>query len=111
MSQFRPILTLSVVSAAAIVAERFVTKAGGTPAAAAKGFGVARAAADAAGQVVPVDVLGTAICSAGAAIADDADLELNASGQVITRSAGVKVGKALQAAAAVGDRIEILLTP
>lgn len=110
MSQFRPILTLNVTATAALTAERFCSKAGAVPAAAAKGFGVARNDA-AIGALAAVDVLGTVICAAGAAIADDADLELDAAGRVITRSAGVKVGKALMAAAALGDRIEILLTP
>ena len=72
---------------------------------------MARSDASTSGVIVPVDVLGTAICAAGAAVADDADLELDASGRVITKSAGVKVGKALMAAGAAGDRIEILLTP
>ena len=110
MSQFRPLLTLNVTAATALTGERFVTKAGGVPAAAAKGFGVLRGDT-VSGAVGPVDVLGTAICAAGAAVADDANLELDASGRVVTLAAGVKVGKALMAASAIGDRIEILLTP
>lgn len=110
MSQFRPILRLSVTAAVTLLGERFVTKAGTVPAAAAKAFGVLRGDT-AIGALGTVDVLGTAICAAGAAVADDADLELDAVGRVITRTAGVKVGKAIMAAAAAGDRIEILLTP
>jgi hypothetical protein len=111
MSQFRPILTLAAIAAALTAAERFVTKAGAYPAAGAKALGCARAAPSAIGEMVTVDVLGTAIGTAGAAFADDADLELDATGRVITRVSGVRVAKALAAAGAAGDRIELLLTP
>lgn len=111
MSQFRPVLTLSVASAAALNAERFVTVAGAVPAAGANVFGVNRSSAAAAGELVPVDVLGTSIVVAGAAVAVGAALETDNQGRAITLNAGVKVARALQAAAAAGDRIEVFLIP
>jgi hypothetical protein len=76
---------------------------------AAKMFGLAETDA-AIGDQVAVTVLGTGIGIAGAAIAKDADLEV-LTGKLVTRTAGVIVGRAMQAAAADGDKIEILLTP
>lgn len=111
MSQSRPVLTLAVAAGALTAAERFVTKAGAYPAAAARAFGCARSAPAAIGDSHPVDVMGTAIATAGAAFADGAELELDATGRVVTKSAGVRVAIALAAAGAAGDRIEVLLTP
>lgn len=107
------LLTLTVAAAGALEASRFVTKAGAYPAAGAAAFGVARTSAAAAGDLVPVDVLGTAIVEAGAAIADDAALMVDATGRVVPLTAGGKapVGRAMAAAAAAGAFIEILLVP
>ena len=46
---------------------------------------------------------------AGAAISAGAALEADSSGRVVTRSSGVRVGKALEAAGAAGDIISVLL--
>ncbi len=110
MSQFIPVLTLPIVATGAITAERFVTPAGAQAGAGVNALGVARSDA-ASGQSLPVDVLGTAIVTAGAAIAAGALVETDATGRAITRSAGAIVGRALQAAAAAGARIEVLLIP
>ncbi len=110
MSQFTPVLTLPIIAAGAIVADRFVSVAATQAGAAANTLGVARSNA-ASGAPLPVDVMGTAIVEAGAAVAQYALLETNASGQAVTRSAGPIVGRALQAATAAGQRIEVLLIP
>lgn len=107
MSQMLSLLDLTETATAAVLGERFVN-AGAHAAAAGRALGVARADA-AIGQLLPVTVLGTAIVSASAAIAKDAPIEVAANGQAVTRSAGVAVARALQAAAAAGDRIEVLL--
>lgn len=111
MSQSNPILTQSVVASGAIVANRFVTPVLDQAVAGEYILGVARtAAADAA--LVPVDVLGTTVVEAGAAIAAGATVKPDANGKAITwATSGAKVGIALEAAAADGDLIEILLTP
>lgn len=58
--------------------------------------------------MVPVDVLGICLVTAGAAIAAGAEVESNAGGQAITLAAGKSNGIALDAAAAVGDVIRIV---
>jgi hypothetical protein len=103
-------LVLSVVATAALTQFRAVNVAGAVPAAAANSLGPAQNGG-AIGDAVPVVVLGTAIGEAGAAIAAGALLETNASGQYITRSAGAIVGRALTAAAALGDQFEMMIIP
>lgn len=109
MTQMISVLDVTEPATAAVLGERFVNS-GAHAVAAGRALGVARADA-AIGQLIPVTVMGTAIVSASAAIAKDALVEVAANGQAVTRSAGVAVGRALQAAAAAGDRIEVLLFP
>ena len=106
-------LTLTVTAAVALAACRFVTQAGAYPAAGAAAFGVTRSSAEAAGDLVPVDVQGTAIAEAGAAITLDAPLMVDATGRVVPLTVGSKspVGRAMQAATAAGQQIEILWVP
>ena len=106
-------LTLTVTAAVALAACPFVTQAGAYPAAGAAAFGVTRSSAEAAGDLVPVDVQGTAIAEAGAAITLDAPLMVDATGRVVPLTVGSKspVGRAMQAATAAGQQIEILLVP
>lgn len=109
--QSTPILTLSVTASGAIVANRFVHPAGDQAVADENTLGVARTAAD-SGALVSVDVLGTTVVEAGAAIAAGATVKSNAAGKAITWAAsGAKVGVALAAAGADGDLVEILLIP
>ena len=98
----------SVVATAALTQARAVTAAGALPAAAGRCLGFAKFAA-AVGERVNVAVLGSTVAEAGAAIGVGVPLELDALGRVITRAAGVTVGSALGAAAAAGDKIEIVL--
>ncbi len=106
------ILTSSVVAAAALSQYRAVTEGGAVPSAAARCFGFTETAA-ATGERVPVGVMGTTIAEAGAAIAANAAVELDASGRVITKSAGVTVGRLMPGytAGAAGDLVEIMLLP
>ena len=53
---------------------------------------------------------GTFIMTAGAAIAEGADLETGLVGKVITQTTGTVIGKTLEGASADGDEIEVLLT-
>lgn len=108
MTQKNPLLTLTAIATAALAAERFVTAAGAYPAAGANAFGVTNTSA-ASGARVAVDVIGTTVVTAGAAIAANAYLQVGPTGKAVTRTTGVTVAQALQAASADGDRIEVLL--
>lgn len=110
MTQSHSILTLSIAAAVAIAANRFVTTAGQYATADGNADGVSRSDA-AIGDLFPADILGTAVITAGGAIAKDAYVEVGASGKAVTHTTGVAVAKALQASAADGDRIEVLLIP
>lgn len=106
----KKVLTLSVVAAAALAQYRAVTGLGAVPAAGARSLGFTDTAA-AAGERVAVGAVGSTIAEAGAAFAADVALELDASGRVITKAAGVTVARALQAAGAAGQLVEVLLIP
>jgi hypothetical protein len=104
------ILTLSVVATAALVQNRAVTGTGAIPAAGTRCLGFADVNA-AVGERVSINTLGTAAAEAGAAIAVDALVEVDAQGRVVPKNAGVAVGRALTAATAAGQLVEILLIP
>lgn len=104
------IFVQTIIATAAITANRGVTIAGAVPAAAATALGLAQTGG-AIGDAIPVNVLGTAVGEAGAAIAVGAALEFDASARVITKAAGIAIGRALTAAANAGDQIEVLLIP
>ena len=104
------VLTLSIAAAAAIAENQAVGYDGNVAAAGAamKGLAISDAAA---GEQVGVDVLGTSIAIAGGAIAEGDELEVGAGGQLVTLAAGVSVARALQAAGAAGEPIEVMLLP
>lgn len=105
------LLTLTVTATGTITTARFVTPAAALAGADANTLGVARSAA-VSGEALAVDVLGTAIVEAGAAVAANATVKSDSSGRAITWvTSGAKVGLALSAAAAAGDLIEVLLIP
>lgn len=106
MKTEQPILITTVLAAAALSRCRFVTNAGAVPAAGAKVLGVTTAAFD-SGERASLTVLGIALVEAGAAIAADADVEVDNLGRVITKDSGVKSGRALDAAGAAGDFIRV----
>ena len=104
------ILTRSVVAAAALSDKQAVNAAGNVATAAGRMRGLAEFDGAILDRVT-LTVLGTGIATAGAAIADDAELEIGTGGKLITLAAGKRVAIAMQAAAADGDPIEVLLTP
>lgn len=103
-----PLLTIPVKATAVLTAGRAVTGLGAIPAAGGRTLGVARVNA-AVGDVTPVDVDGTTAGEAGAAIAIDQALEVDAQGRFIPKASGVTVGRALSAATAAGQMVEVLL--
>lgn len=110
-AQCKVVLTITVAATGTIAANRFVTPAGAQAGADANVLGVARTAA-VSGAAIPVDVLGTVVVEAGAAISAGATLKSDANGRAIPwATSGAKVALALQAAAGAGERIEALLIP
>ena len=112
MRQANPVLTKTVRLSGTVVAERFITGAGAQTSAAGNAIGVVRTAG-VSGELATVDMLGTAIVETGAAIAANALVESNASGQAITRTAGVTLGRLApgESASAAGQFVEIILFP
>lgn len=102
------LLALSLVAAGAVTKDRFYGVTHQLCGAGANAYGVSRSDG-VLNDVVPVDVVGTAIVEAGAPVAKDALIESDATGRAITRAAGVILGRALQAASGAGSRIEVLL--
>jgi hypothetical protein len=110
MTQKISILTLSVLASASIAAERFVTAAGGVASAAGNAIGVSCTQA-AAGEIFPVDVIGTAVVTAGGAFDKGAWLEIGSDGKAVVQTTGPAVAWAQQAATADGDRVSVVLIP
>lgn len=106
-----PVLTLNRTLTGTVAQFGPVTAAGAAASAAGNAVGIARVGG-ASGAIVPVDVLGVAICTAGAAITAGALVEVHTTvSQVVTKAAGVAIGRALSAAGAAGDLIDVLLIP
>ena len=105
------VFTDTVKLSAHNVAKRFVTATGAKPAKQSNAYGVTQTAAK-KGELVAVTVLGTAVATAGGKIAAGAAVEVDAEGKVLKHTAGkVAVGRALTAAAADGDEIEVFIIP
>lgn len=105
------ILTLGLTATATIAQFQPVQASGAPAAAAGNAVGFARIGGN-TGDRVPVTVQGTVIAIAGAAIAAGAQVEVHTTvTQVVTKSAGVAIGRALTAATAAGDQIEVLILP
>lgn len=102
------LLTVGITAGATITQYQAITAAGAVATGAGNAVGFAATAA-ASGDRVPTTVVGTAIATAGAAIAVGAAVEVGTAGKVVTKSAGVTVGRALTAAGADGDLIEVLV--
>lgn len=104
----KPILTLAVLAAEAITEHTAVSYTGTT--ATAGGVAMGFATADAAtGEMVAVDMLGTTIAISGAAIAQGAALQIGTGGKVITKTSGTLVARAMQAASAADQAIEVIM--
>lgn len=108
MTQKIALLSLSVAATAALAAERFIGAGGAYATAAGNAFGVTATQAK-VGELVSADVLGTTVVTAGGVIAKNAYVQVGSDGKAVTHTTGVAVGQSLQAAAADGDRIEVLL--
>lgn len=106
--QATPILALTVTAAAALTEHRFVLQTGLACGANGAAIGVAQTDA-ASGDAVAVTVLGTAIIDAGAAVTVGANLESDSLGRAVTASNGPVLARALEAASAAGDKIEVLV--
>lgn len=106
------LLTISRTSTAAVAQYQPVLASGAVAVAAGNAVGFAQVAVAASGQLYPAVVAGTSKAIAGAAIAVGALVEVHTTvTKVVTRSAGVSIGRALTAAAADGDEIEVLIIP
>ncbi|MEM1055180.1 MAG: capsid cement protein [Bacteroidota bacterium] len=110
MAQSSPVQTLSTRSAGAVETRRFVTATGSQAGAKANTLGVSRYST-AADEEVPVDTLGTTEVEAGGAIAAGGAIETDADGKAVAHTDGPVVARALEAAAADGDIIEVVLIP
>ena len=107
------VLTITITATGAIAPARFVTAAGAQAAAGANAIGVARTGG-AAGDAIPVDVLGVVEVEAGGPVAAGDAVEADAQGRAITQaptSTNPRLGRALTAAAAAGERIRVMLIP
>jgi len=105
------LFAMTAIATAAVTANRFVGMLTGAPCAAgAKAQGVAQYNA-AVGEAFAVDVLGTSIVDAGAAVAAGAAVKSDASGRAIPQGGvGEILGYAVTAATAADQKIEVLLT-
>jgi hypothetical protein len=105
------ILTLTVTAAAALSSCRFVTRAGAYPAAGAGALGVTRSSAGQAGELVPADVLGTAIVELAGTVAADQAIATDASGHGVAATGEAAPIAVAQEAGVAGSFIEVLLLP
>lgn len=101
------ILTTTIAATANLTKGRFVSYAGAVCGAAARALGVANANYD-SGEQAGVAVAGELIVEAGAAVAVGVEVESDASGRAITKSAGIVNGVARDAATAAGQFIRII---
>lgn len=107
MTQKHSLMTMSVLAAGTITAHTFVGADNEAAASGADAIGVAVFDA-AAGDLLAVDVLGSTIVRAEAAIAAGARVQVGAAGGAVTATTGVPVGRALEAAAD-GALFEVLI--
>ena len=106
------VLNIGLTSAAALSQFQPVQATGAAAAAAGNAVGFAQVAVAASGIRFPAVVLGTSIAVAGAAITAGSLVEVHTTvTQVVTKSAGIAIGRALTAATQAGDQIEVLLIP
>lgn len=99
--QSRPLLTLSILAAGTLIANRFVTVAGVACGAGGDALGVVRTAAS-SGDRVPVDVAGTAVITAGGTIAAGQYVQSDADGKAVAASLSA-IKTAVIAGGAAGD--------
>jgi len=106
------ILDIGLTSAAALSQYQPVQATGAAATAAGNAVGFCQTTVAASGTRFPAIVLGTSIAIAGAAITAGALVEVHTTvTQVVTKAAGIAIGRALTAATQAGDQIEVLLIP
>lgn len=106
------LLRLSLPTAAALAQYQPVQATGAAATAGGNAVGFTEYAVASTDAVFTATVAGTVIAVAGAAIARGALVEVGTTvTQVVTKASGVSIGRALSAAAAAGDFIEVLLIP
>lgn len=103
-----PLLKLTTVAATDVAEKRFMGYDGNYAAAAGVALGVTDYAVSATREVALV-TMGTAVVEAGGVIAEGAAVEVGTDGKAVAQSAGVVVGRALDASAADGNYITIVL--
>lgn len=109
MSQtMQPVATTTVVAVSNMEKHYFVGYDGDICGAAAKALGVNQVTVE-AGEDMPVTYLGIMPVVAGGTVALGAEVESDASGKAVTLAAGASNGRALDAAAADGDLIRVVL--
>lgn len=114
MPNFYPVLTITMTPTGTINPYRFVNFAGAQAVAGQAARGITHDGGEIADKAVPVYAMGTAIIEAGAAFAAEAQLVSDADGKAIAAVAAsghVINAVALEAAAAAGDLVEVLLVP
>jgi hypothetical protein len=99
---------MSILAGIALAKHRFVDFDGTYPSANAKPLGVTQIQADLDEQAT-VDLSGSLLVEAGGAISQGAAVATDASGKALTHSSGVIAGYAIDAAAADGDIIRVLV--
>lgn len=110
MQQSR-LFNISLVAASAVTGQRFVDWQGNIAAADEDTPGVAQTDA-ATGEAFSVNVLGTAMVMSGGAIAVGGPVKVGANGKAIAQGgAGTIVARAVTAAGAADQLIEVLLLP
>ena len=106
------LLALSLASTASLAAYQPVQATGAPAVAGGNVAGFADTSVAAAGQIFAATALGTSLAVAGAAIAVGALVEVHTTvAQVVTKAAGVAIGRSLTAAAGAGDVIQVLIFP
>lgn len=101
------VLTMTLAATAALIKNRFVSLAGGVPAAGVWCPGKANANYD-IGEQAGVDAQGVLLVEAGAAVTAGVEVQTDVSGRAITLAAGISLGRALDAATAAGQFIRVL---
>lgn len=97
------LLVLNVVAGGALATARGVTAAGAYPSANAGIRGVTRTKADASGDLVPIDVIGTCLIESGGVVTKDASQMIDGTGRILDKtSTNTIVGYALTGAAGAG---------
>lgn len=105
------LLSIGVTAGSALAQYQPVQASGAAATAAGNAVGFTKVSC-ASGDRVPVQVAGVALAVAGAAITAGALVEVGSTvTQVVTKSAGIAIGRALEAATAAGQIIPVLIIP